>query len=212
MKKQRITAGLAGIGLLLFSLPSFAQVQAKEPSPFATSTSSNSDWSSPWQNNKNKDFQKTANEHHVGIGLTAGGFIASRWNVSNGGVFEMDLVWRRALKHEMRIELGVFGRMVPTRDALAVGVGVPVRLVLRMTDRVEMDLGFGLGYTRIFFNEPFFTPRNGLIASARWSFGYFVDPRIAFGITPLGFTVLAGERIDAFVTYEPAIWARFSPI
>jgi len=212
VKTQHMTATLAGIGLLLCSLPSFAQVQAADPSPFATSSSSNSDWSSPWQNNKNKDYEKIANEHHIGVGLTAGGFIASPWYVSNGGVFELDLVWRHALKHQMRIELGAFGRMAPTRDALLVGVGIPFRMVFRVSDRLEMDWGLGLGYTRIFFSEPFFVPRNGLVATARFSIGYFFDPRIALGITPLGMSVLAGERMDAFVTYEPAIWARFSPI
>jgi hypothetical protein len=210
VKPSSICASFVGCGFFLLCSSAFAQSTAAQSPAFATSSAAGKDWSSSSQLG---NYQTRANKSHLGIGLSMSGFIVGgRWEIANGGVLGLDVVWRRALNNRNRIEVGGLFRFSFTPDAALVGGGIPFRLVLGMSDRFETALGLELSYTRIYFNQPFFIPRNGFITTARWDIGYFVDPRLAIGITPIGFSVVAGGRVDPFVTYEPGIWARFSPI
>lgn len=209
VSSKRLLVALFAATSSLFSIVASAQTPTDQTPTFATSSAPTSDWTSPWHRKNNQD---AANARHLGIGVTGAGFITGRWEVANGGIFELDVVWRRAMQTRYRLEVGGAFRMVSTRDALLLGGIVPFRFVAGVTDRVEMDLGLAMGYTRILFDQPFFASRNGFVMSAKWSLGYLVNSSVAFGITPLGLSVLAGERVDPVVTYEPAIWARFSPI
>lgn len=209
MRTLRIFAAFAGVCCGLLSSPSFAQSPAGQAPTFATSSASTNDWSS---SASSKSYQQGANKRHLAIGLTAGGLIASRWDVANGGVFGLDIVWRRALRSRMRLEVGGMGRFGVTRDAALIGGGIPIRFVSGIGDRLETSMGLELSYMNMTFSQPFFVPRHGFIATTRWDFGFLVDPGLSFGITPVSLSVVTGQRVDPFVTYEPGIWVRFSPL
>lgn len=205
VRTLHVSAFLVSVGLFLHSTSALAQ------SKFATSSAGGNDWSSPA---KSKNYQLDANKRHLGIGLSMSGFIVGgRWEIANGGVAAMDVVWRRAFNNQKqnRIELGGLVRFAFTPDALLIGGGVPFRVVMKAHERLELGLGVELSYTRISFNLPFFPARNGFTGSTRFELGYLIDPAVSIGITPIAFSVIAGERVDSFVTYEPGVWMRFSP-
>jgi hypothetical protein len=209
VKTRRIFAACAGVCSLLLASPSFAQSSTGQPPSFATSGASGNDWSS---SGSRKNYQHAANKRHLGIGLTAGGLIAGRWDVANGGVFGLDIVWRRALRSHMRLEVGGMGRFGVTRDAALIGGGIPIRFVSGIGNLFETTMGVELSYMNMIFSQPFFKPGHGFVATARWDIGYLVDPGFSFGITPFSLSLITGERVNPFVTYEPGIWLRFSPI
>ncbi len=222
--KMSVLLRIVGVLAASFvALPAFAQSSA----PFSTSSSGSNDWSSgemsrpaDWLSKSPPSKQAGANKQNLGIGLNTAGFVVGggRWEVSNGGVVELDVVWRRAinpnsnLRHDSRIEVGAIGRLGFTPDAAMFGAGVPIRLVLGASDHVEMDFALHLTYARIYFTNDLFVPRNGFIPSIRWEIGYFVERRLSLGMTPFALSVVTGERVDPFVTYEPSLWIRYSPI
>lgn len=147
------------------------------------------------------------------MGLTTSAFVVGgRWEVANGGIVEVDVAWRKAFNKYQRIEVGAVGRFAFTPDASLIGGGIPVRGILRMHDHLEMNFELILSYTRIIFNDSFFPESNGFTPSLRWGIGYYVDKRVSIGANPLAFSVVTGERIDPFLTYEPGIFIRFSPL
>lgn len=195
-----VSAVLVGIGLFLQSSTAFAQsskllVAGDDKSSTGQST----------------NYQEEANKRQFGIGLSMGGFIAGRWEIANGGVVAMDVVWRRALSNQSRFEVGGVARFAFTPDALLIGGGIPFRLVFKMHERLEANLGIELSYAQIRFDLPFFPSRHGFVSSLRWDIGYLLDPRVTIGITPVGFSAVLGDHVDPFVVYEPGVWARFSP-
>lgn len=201
MRTLGVSAVLVGVGLFLQSSIAFAQssklvVAGNEGSSTAQS----------------KSYQEEANKHHVGVGLSLSGFIVGgRWEIANGGVIAMDIVWRKSLNRQTRFELGGLARFAFTPDAVLVGGGIPFRLVFKMHERLEANLGIELSYTRIHFDLPIFPPRNGFTSGIRWDIGYLLDSRLTVGITPVGFSGILGDKVDPFMVYEPGVWARFSP-
>jgi hypothetical protein len=183
-----------------------ASAQSSSASPLATPSSSSNPWSTG-----TKDKQKEANKRHLAIGLSGGGFITPRWEVKNGGVLELEILWRFRVQPRHRFEVGVEGRFVGTGDTTHVGVGVPLRFVFGMSELLEMDFTMALSYTRLLFEQPFFVPRNAFTARLGWGFGFLVAPSLSVGATPLGFAFMAGERVEPFVAYEPSLWVRFAP-
>lgn len=204
----------ASFGGVVLLCGSSAMAQGK----FSTSSAKTNDWSSPADSSGNTSYQSQANNRHVGLGLSLGALIVGgRWEVANGGLLSVDAVWRKNLdRHNLdrqnRIEVGGIGRFGFTPDAVLIGGGIPFRLVMGIHPQNELAFGLEFSYTRMIFNQPFFVPRNGFTATARIDFGHYFDPRVCVGITPLAFSVITGERVDAFVTYEPGMWVRFSPI
>lgn len=218
MKSSTVIVALVAMTSAFAASTAAAQSNTGKSSTFATSTAGSNDWSSSGRT-ETKSNQAAANKHHLGIGLNSSGLVVGgRWEVANGGVVEMDVVWRRAfnpnssLDHDSRIEVGGVGRLGFTADAVMVGAGIPFRLVLGTHRNFEMGFALHLTYTRIYFSEPIFVPANGFIPSIRWEWGFFVDRRLSLGITPVAFSVIMGERVDPFVTYEPGLWVRYSPI
>jgi hypothetical protein len=210
VRKPRIPALLMGLSLFGLSSSAFAQSKMEQASSDTTSGSSASDWSSPWEK---ADRQIQSNKRHLGIGLNTSGFIVpSRWEIANGGMVAMDVVWRLQWQRRSRFEVGVLGRFSGTRDAVLVGAGVPFRLVLGVNELVETDLAVELSYARILFAQPFFAPRNAFISTIRWEVGFLLDPKLTVGLTPIGLSFVAGDKVNLFGTYEPGIWVRFSPI
>jgi hypothetical protein len=204
--KSTYVAGLLA-GLVLGFLTSPAEAQST-PS-FATSSAADDAWSTP----KSRSFQEQANYRHLGMGLTTSAFIVGgRWEVANGGIVEIDVVWRKGFSKHQRIEVGGIGRFAFTPDASLIGGGIPVRGVLRMHDRLDMTFELILSYTRIIYNESFFPESNGFTPSLRWGIGYYVHPHVSIGVNPVAFSVVTGERVDAFLTYEPGAFIRFSPL
>jgi opacity protein-like surface antigen len=212
VKTVRVAATVVGLGVispLLLASPAFAQSTTQ---PSGLLIASNGVGGNQAYSAQSNNFQAEANKRHLGIGLSMSGFIvAGRWEIANGGMLAMDVVWRRALNTQYRMELGGVARFAFTPDAILVGGGVPFRIVLKMDERFEMNLGLELSYTRIHFDLPFFPSRNGMTGTVRWDLGYFLDPKVSIGVTPIGFSAVAGDGVDAFVTYEPGVWARFSP-
>jgi len=210
VKTMHVSAAFVGIGLFLQSASALAQSTTKSSPLLVASSGVDNDWSAPA---KSDNYQFEANKRHLGIGLSMSGFIVGgRWEVANGGVMTMDVVWRRALNRQNRFELGAMARFAFTPDALLVGAGIPFRLVLKMHERLEVNLGIELSYTRIIFDLPFFPPSNGLTGTGRWEIGYLLDPKVSIGITPLALSTVVGQRVDPLVTYEPGVWVRFSPL
>lgn len=209
VKTQRFFAALVGASILWLASPSFAQSTTGQSAPFASSSASTNDWSS---SGASKNDRHAANGRHLGIGLTAGGLIAGRWSIANGGVFGLDIVWRRGFHPRMRMEVGGMGRIGVTRDATLVGGGIPIRFVSSIGKRFETALGLELSYTNMIFSQPFFVPRHGFVGTSRWDMGVVVDPGLSVGITPVSLSLIAGQRVDPFVTYEPGLWIRYSPI
>ena len=200
-----VSAFLVGIGLFSQSSTAFAQSTTNSSKLLVAGD----DGSSVAQS---KNYQEEANKRHMGIGLSMGGFIAGgRWEIANGGVVAMDVVWRRALNRQTRFEVGGVARFAFTPDALLIGGGIPFRLVFKMHERLEANLGIELSYAQIQFDLPFFPSRHGFVSSLRWDIGYLLDSRFTIGITPVGFSAIAGDHVDPFVVYEPGVWARFSP-
>lgn len=198
-------------GLVWGCLSNSAQAQtAPTNSPsFATSSATDDAWSTP----RRRNYQEDANGRNLGLGLTTSAFIVGgRWEVANGGIIELDVVWRKAFNRHQRIEVGGIGRFAFTPDASLIGAGIPVRGILRMHERLEMNFELALCYTRIIFNDSFFPESNAFTPSLRWGIGYYVDKRVSIGANPLAFSVVTGERVDPFVTYEPGIFIRFSPL
>jgi hypothetical protein len=201
-----------GLGLTLVAYPVHAQWgHWNSSSSPSNPTSSVAD--KPWATPNAGNFQEIANSRHLGLGLTTSGFIVGgRWEVANGGIVEIDVVWRKGFNKYHRIEVGGIGRFAFTPDASLIGVGIPVRGILRMDDRLEMNFELILSYSRMIYNTSFFPASNGFIPSLRWGIGYYVDRRVAIGVNPLAFSVVTGERVDPFLTYEPGIFVRFSPL
>jgi len=203
-----LMAGFA-LGFLTNTNPAAAQSTSSSSPSFATSSAADDAWSTP----KGRSFQEQANYRNLGMGLTTSGFIVGgRWEVANGGIVEIDVVWRKGFNKHQRIEVGGIGRFAFTPDASLIGAGIPVRGVLRMHDRLDMNFELILSYTRIIFNAPLFPESNGFIPSLRWGIGYYVHPHVSIGVNPVAFSVVTGQRVDPFLTYEPGIFVRFSPL
>lgn len=208
--KSTYVAGLV-VGLLFGAStdPAWAQSSPSTSPTFATSSAADN----PWSTSYGRNYQEDANGRNLGLGLTTSAFIVGgRWEVANGGIVELDVVWRKAFNRYQRFEVGGIGRFAFTPDASLIGAGIPVRGILRMHERLEMVFELNLSYTRIIFNDSFFPESNAFTPSLRWGIGYYVDKRVSIGANPLAFSVVTGERVDPFVTYEPGIFIRFSPL
>lgn len=202
----------AWFGVSVIAVATSASAQSNT---FSTSSAQSNDWSS---SASKANRQERANKRNLGLGLSLGALvIGGRWEIANGGLLGLDVVWRRAFQtkdadRQTRIEVGGLGRLGFTPDAVLVGAGVPFRVVLGLDTRWETAVGVELSYTRMAFTEPFFQPRNGFTGTFRWDFGMVVEPAFSIGMTPLGLSVITGDGIRTFVAYEPGVWIRYSPI
>lgn len=209
VKATCVSGIIAGLVWGLSASAAWAQSTSGNSPSFATSSASDDAWSTPTRQNR----QGAGNERKLGMGLTTSAFIVGgRWEVANGGIVELDVVWRKAFNAYQRIEVGGVGRFAFTPDASLIGGGVPLRGVLRTHDHFEMVFELMLSYTRIIFNDSFFPESNAFTPSLRWGMAYYVDPRVSIGANPLAFSVVTGQRVDPFVTYEPGIFIRFLPL
>lgn len=213
MNSPRWFAAWMGLAAGMLASPTWAQ-----SSTFSTPSAKSDDWGSSSMETPLTSPQERANKRHLGLGLSLAPLIVGgRWEVANGGVLAMDVVWRKAFHRrnedrQTRIEVGGLGRLGFTPDAVLLGAGLPFRMVFGLDSRFESAVGIELSYTRFLFAEPFFTPRNGFTGTFRWDLGYVIDPAFSLGVSPLALSVIAGDGVKPFVTFEPGVWIRYSPI
>jgi len=166
----------------------------------------------PWTSLK-QDQQVEFNKRRLGLGLFMGGFVVpGRWEISNGGVFGLEALYRIPTNRRYRWEVGVEGRFVRTFDATHGGAGAVARFAFGLNRYVEMDATIVLSYSRIGFDLPFFASRNAMVAQSRWGVGLLLSRSVSLGITPMGGTVVLGDHVDPFFVYEPTLWVRFAPL
>ncbi|HRI65414.1 MAG TPA: prolipoprotein diacylglyceryl transferase [Polyangium sp.] len=155
-----------------------------------------------------EDYQKMLNTRRLGIGLSFGGYIVTRFGVSNGGTIDIDGTYRWPTSERARFELGLGGTFITTTDATLAGVAIPFRFVGGVNRVTELEVGMAPFYSRLNFDTPYFEAIDLFGTRLSMSIGWTLGTHFQLGISPIVVGLMGGPDVKALFSYEPKFWMR----
>ncbi len=155
-----------------------------------------------------EDYQKMLNTRRLGIGMSFGAYVVTRFGVSNGGTLDFDVAYRAIASERARFEVGLGGTFVVATDATLGGVAIPLRFVSGVSRATEMEVGIAPFYSRLSFDSPYYEPIHLFGARLSMSIGWTLGTHFQLGISPIVVGLMGGPDVKALFSYEPKFWMR----
>jgi phosphatidylglycerol:prolipoprotein diacylglycerol transferase len=133
----------------------------------------------------------------------------ARPDVPSGWTTEIDAMYRFRLGGNLRLQVGLEGRLLENAEAAEWSVGVPGELVIELSRRFEVTADVVLMHTWFVWGPnagSFFPVSNAYGLRLAGGVQYALAPHVLVGASPVAFTTHSSRTVGVITALEPRAW------